>query len=143
MALFSALWMFVASSGVVVDIHYCQGKVKHISFFGKAKNCMDDNSVCEMHTGSCPMESESMHCSKKGECDKNCCHNEKKHIKISTKYDFQKPGILKTLDFAVAQSNYMLKLNGITYIFLPNQTDCNRPPPWSEKAQAFLQRFIC
>lgn len=42
--------MFFASTGLAVDMHFCQGNMKSLAFFGKAKNCY------ELATGkkSCP-----------------------------------------------------------------------------------------
>lgn len=40
-ALVMAFLMFFTSVGFSVDMHYCQGKLKTMNFFGKAKSCHD------------------------------------------------------------------------------------------------------
>lgn len=47
-ALTMAFLMFFTSVGLAVDMHYCQGKVQSVSFFGKAKSCSDLGVNSEM-----------------------------------------------------------------------------------------------
>ena len=66
--------MFVSSSGMSLDIHFCQGKVKRANFFGKAKTCEEVQS-CLMQCGQEPL---SCHAKAEGECvegHKGCCNN--------------------------------------------------------------------
>ena len=40
-ALTMALVMFTSSVNLAIDMHYCQGKLKSVSFLGKAESCHD------------------------------------------------------------------------------------------------------
>ena len=69
-----AFLMFFTSVGITVDMHYCNGKLKTFSFFGKAKSCHDIGEGmidCPFH---CKMKlankSDSNNFSKK-----DCCSN--------------------------------------------------------------------
>ena len=64
-----------SSSGLAIDVHYCQGTLKSLSFWGHAKNCHE--------------LAQSSHCKHKQSemlCDlsdkKDCCKNEKDFIKL-------------------------------------------------------------
>ena len=65
-----ALVMFTTSVNYAIDMHYCQGKLKSVSFFGKAKNCheMATSTSCPHHQ---KMKVESA-CSVD---KKDCCSN--------------------------------------------------------------------
>lgn len=76
-----AIVMFATSVNLAIDMHYCQGQLKSVSFLGKAKNCHEI-----MAQSSCPhhqkMRSEKAGCSKE---DKNCCDS--KSIQIESDND--------------------------------------------------------
>jgi len=80
-AFLMAIMMFATSVNLAIDMHYCQGQLKSVSFFGKAKNCHEI-----MAQSSCPhhqkMMVEKEGCSKD---DKNCC--ESKSIQIESDND--------------------------------------------------------
>jgi len=80
-AFIMAIMMFATSVNLAIDMHYCQGQLKSVSFFGKAKNCHEI-----MAQSSCPhhqkMMVEKEGCSKD---DKNCC--ESKSIQIESDND--------------------------------------------------------
>jgi len=62
-SLVMALLILITSVGFSLDIHYCNGQLKSVSFFGKAKSC-HDNSVqksCSHH--------------KELQKDNDCCEN--------------------------------------------------------------------
>ena len=58
-----------------MDMHYCGGALKSVSFFGKAKTCHDMVSEVDSTMKNCPlhkkMMADEMDCSE----DKNCCSN--------------------------------------------------------------------
>ncbi len=91
-ALMMAFLMFFTSVGFVMDMHFCQGKLKSVSFFGKAKTCHDmaDNTMknCPHHK---KMTAEKKDCSE----DKNCCSS--KTVQLQSDQD-QK---VQTNDFVV------------------------------------------
>lgn len=68
-----ALLMFITSASFVLDMHFCQGQLKSVNFFGKAKNCHEMAAAMS----SCPHHQNSLKQAKKG-CameQKGCCQN--------------------------------------------------------------------
>lgn len=70
--------MFASSVNLAIDMHFCQDKLKTISFFGKAKTCYETNSNrmigCTQHP-KLTEESEGHSINKKG-----CCESKSVHI---------------------------------------------------------------
>ena len=93
-ALMLAFLMFFSSAGFAMDMHFCQGKLKSVSFFGKAKTCHDmaDNTMknCPHHK---KMMAEKKGCSE----DKNCCSNKTVHFQSDQDHQLQ------TADFVVTK----------------------------------------
>ena len=78
-ALTMAFLMFFASVGFTVDMHYCQGKLKTFSFFGKAKSCHDMGEGMK----DCPFHAK-MKTADKSDGNtihkKGCCSNKTLHF---------------------------------------------------------------
>jgi len=72
-ALMLAFLMFFISAGFVVDLHYCQGELKSISLFGKARSCHDMAESALMK--NCPHHKKMMAEKKGCSIDRNCCSN--------------------------------------------------------------------
>lgn len=71
-----AFLLLFTSSGMTMDVHFCQGKFKRANLFGKAKTCAEVNAClkkCGKKTNSCSSSTSS--CSADGD-HKNCCNNE-------------------------------------------------------------------
>ncbi len=79
LALVLAFIVGLSSMGLSMDKHVCQGKVKSVAFFGKAKTCLQMQSDTET-SGTCRMH---RHCRHSGKKTKPCCHNESKYSKLS------------------------------------------------------------
>ncbi len=77
-ALILAFLVGFASIGVSMDRHICQGRVKSISLFGKAKTCLEMNSQ-QSGVSSCKKHHHCKHSKKK---TKPCCHNEASYTKL-------------------------------------------------------------
>lgn len=77
-ALTMAFVMFTSSVNIAMDMHYCLGKLKSVSFIGKAETCHD---MASAKMPNCPQHQEM-----KGESDgcsiskKDCCDNKSVHI---------------------------------------------------------------
>lgn len=69
--------LFISSSGISMDMHFCQGKLKRVSFIGSAKTCAEMAAImkhCSSKKGkSCHSGAKS--CSADGS-HKGCCENE-------------------------------------------------------------------
>jgi len=74
-ALMMAFLMFFTSAGFTMDMHYCGGELKSVSFFGKAKTCHEMTGENKTPMKDCPHH-KKMAAKKKG-CseDKDCCSN--------------------------------------------------------------------
>ena len=74
--------IFTTSAGLYVDIHFCSGKIKSFSLFGKAKNCYELASGSS--TKSClhnnHLDTKPLGCSVE---KKDCCTNNSLHFKSS------------------------------------------------------------
>lgn len=118
-ALMMAFLMFFTSAGFTMDMHYCGGELKSVSFFGKAKTCHDMVGENEAPLKNCPHHKKMM-AEKKG-CseDKDCCSN--KTVKLQSDQD-QK---IQTNDFVV---NKQLKQFVIAYVavFFADDFDLQR-----------------
>lgn len=76
-AIFLTVLILISSIGGSVDVHYCQGQIKSIAFFGKAKSCHDNEIKQTCHHSK---KSDKSNNSNKKE---NCCHNDKHTIEKS------------------------------------------------------------
>lgn len=73
-AAFLAALILVSSLTVSVDFHFCQGELKSVSLFGKAKNC---HQMAKKISGCCHNKKASTVKKLCSEEDKNCCNNER------------------------------------------------------------------
>lgn len=74
-----AFLMFFTSVGFNVDMHYCQGELKHFNFFGKAKSCHE----VEEGMKDCPHHKKMMEeksSSTQAISKKDCCQNKILHF---------------------------------------------------------------
>jgi hypothetical protein len=71
-ALLLAFLVFFSSAGIAMDIHYCQGEFKSISFIGKAKSCHE----IAQQKASCPHHQKQQEKSCSAANEKDCCDNE-------------------------------------------------------------------
>lgn len=67
-----ALLILFSSSGLSLDVHFCQGKIKSLNLFGKAKSCAEiRQELSECHQN----ENATRLCSVDGSHD-GCCKNQ-------------------------------------------------------------------
>lgn len=73
-----AVLMFFSSVGLVIDFHYCQGKLKNMSLWKKAKSCHElaASSHCHKTTKQGCHKTASEQSCKKGAGQNGCCDNE-------------------------------------------------------------------
>ena len=85
-ALIMAFLMFFSSAGFAMDMHFCQGKLKSISFFGKARTCHD---MAEGTMKNCPRHKKMMAEKKSCSEDNNCCSNKTIHFQSDQDQQYQ------------------------------------------------------
>ena len=85
-----ALMMLTTSIGFAMDLHYCQGNLKSISFFSKAKKCHDMVAMtnCSHHQ---EQQEQSQSCSE----EEDCCQNE------TFQFQSNQEKAIQTFDFVV------------------------------------------
>lgn len=68
-----ALLLFISSTGLVINKHYCQNELKSIALFVKAKACHSDSAMknCPFHN---PPDGEKK--------EKDCCNDETEYVKV-------------------------------------------------------------
>ena len=83
-----------------------------------------------------------MQCHNNDNDEDNCCHNEKKIVKLPVKYTFDKPAISKTIDFAADQSNLIVKVDNYNFHKSHKVIFTDRPPPVNTDIQALFQSYL-
>ena len=69
-----AILVFFSSVGLTIDMHYCQGELKSVSFVGKAKSC--HNTQLSSTVKMCPHHQKMMDNGKEVSAEQNdCCKN--------------------------------------------------------------------
>lgn len=115
-ALSMAVIMFAASVNLAVDMHFCQGKLKSVNFFGKAKTCHD---MVAAQMPSCPHHQKMLE--KSADCSeekKGCCNNRSVHIQSDTDQQLQ-----TNADFVVSQELEHFVTAFVTTFFLNNSVE--------------------
>ncbi len=76
---FMAILVFLASTGLMVDHHYCQGQLEHSALMAKADSCHQKKSCDEPAT-----DVEQSCCEKKDAQDQEegCCSNESEYVQV-------------------------------------------------------------
>lgn len=99
-----AFLMLMTSVSFVVDRHYCNGALKSVSLFGKAKTCHEKSSTSEKST--CPHHQKMQKQSNGDKMDKNdCCENKTTFIQAEddrTKSNLITPTFQQVQQFAIA-----------------------------------------
>lgn len=86
-----ALLMLITSVGLAVDMHYCGGKLKTTSFFGKARVCHQVKRAKTSNSEECPIhfQSREQGCA----VDKaNCCQNKLLYLQLDQDQNLQLEG---------------------------------------------------
>ena len=135
-----AFLMLFTSVGFSADLHYCQGHLKSISVFGKAKNCHE----MAKEANTCPHHQKKIEQTKAcSEDQKDCCENKVVHIQLDQ--DQQ----IKHLDFTLNQALQQFAITYLAVFFfypLPEkvapQYNHYRPPPITRDIPVLLQSFL-
>lgn len=114
-----ACLLLFSSSGLTMDVHFCQGKFKRANIIGKAKTCKEVNACllkCGKEVKSCSSSTSS--CSA-GSSHKDCCNNES----ILMDFDFDSSVVYTTvltdanLQFVLAFASTYLYHEKVAYTF--------------------------
>lgn len=103
-----AFLLLVSSSGISMDVHFCQGKFKRANIFGKAKTCEQVNDCLR----KCGKEIKSCHSDGQDGDHKGCCENQ------SFELDFDFDAFDNTAaDISTIQKQF---LTAFTYTYVLN-----------------------
>ncbi|MGB0839436.1 MAG: HYC_CC_PP family protein [Chitinophagales bacterium] len=80
---FMVVLFLFSSIGISLDMHYCGGQLKHISWLGEAKSC-HEIAAQQQHCKH-KQAIKQQHCSaslvgQNADCQKNCCSNEQVYL---------------------------------------------------------------
>ncbi len=81
-----AFLIFISTTGLVIQKHYCQNQLQKIALFFSPESCHSSaqkESPCQAHAKTC--------CSKKKEKEeqKDCCNNKSEYLKKNYEQQFQ------------------------------------------------------
>ncbi len=135
-----AFLLLLSSSGISMDVHFCQGKMKRANIFGKAKTCQEVNDClikCGKKVNSCSTEDT---CSTDEE-HKNCCNNESFEFDL----DFDAAELIATKLISVNQQfltaftyTYVL---GVDIVKIVTPFSNYIPPPLEKNIAVLFQVF--
>ena len=99
-----AFMMLMTSVSFAVDMHYCNGELKSVSLFGKAKTCHE--KAVDNEKPTCPHHQKMAQKTTGDELDKNdCCENKTTIIQADddrTKSDLIVPTFQQLQQFVIA-----------------------------------------
>lgn len=65
-----AFIMLLSTTGFSIDLHFCQGQIKSLSFIGEAKSCHSQTTKpCSSKKKACSIKTTEK------DCQKDCCSN--------------------------------------------------------------------
>jgi len=132
-----AFLVFVTSTGLAVDVHYCQGHIKTVNVFGKAKGCSD----LEMIVRSCAHQDENTAGDTLGR--RKCCENAMQYFQPNQNQFSQSSNSVSSVhaQFHPVQSVVVTYTN----LIVDHQTSvfsCYKPPPLQRDIPVLLQNFL-
>ena len=148
LTLFMAFWVLVLSSGVSVNVHFCQNVVKSFSILSEAPNCHEmmanTSSSCHFAKKSCKNACSASKIQK--EDNKPCCTNKDVQLELDT--DLPHFEIVST-DFSLEDDFWAVQVTPIVYNFdiqKPVEKTAfkhYRPPPLVGNYIVLYQQFLC
>ena len=138
-----ALLVFVTSVGWVLDMHYCAGELKSVSWLGKAKTCHEQAVAKPMK--KCPHHQKMMQAQADGPSakQKDCCENKTVYVHADQDVDVQPIEIFQDKQFqqflfaylSVFQSSHTVTSHDQAYYQY-------RPPLIARDIPVLVQSFL-
>lgn len=139
-----AALVYISSMGVVLNAHFCKGKLKALSVFSSAEKCQED-ALATM-PADCPMhQAKQAHCQNpvsEKDGDKDCCDNKTQYLKDDQEQPFQMSYLDLTPDLVAA----LFVLLPIDFPETDDQTHhylTYKPPLIVCDIPVSLQTFLC
>ncbi len=138
-----ALLIFFSSSGLAIDVHFCNGDFKRMNIFGKAKTCAEV-ATCSMSCGSNTQDkvTPTSICSI-DDLHIGCCENQTFELNL----EFEASELISSAYSSLDQS-----IKGVYYVKSPNEIKNNQnyshgfitylSPPLIPEIQILYQTFL-
>lgn len=134
---FLACILFISTSGLLIQAHFCQNQLQSISLYLTSESCHEaDAPSCNSSAKTCCQQKESTK-------SDNCCHNTTDFVKLDLdQYFFKDYSKEKNFDF-VGFSDYS-KLQTTTSFFKNEIIFLHYKPPLIDRdAASLFQVFRC
>lgn len=131
-----AILLFIGSTGLVINKHYCQDELKSMAVFQKAKSCH-----AAKQTSACPM-----HAQQEQDDDQSggCCDDQSEMVKVEQEQTFPVLGMELQLSIAMLPPSAMaFDLSSLPSIHLLPEYLHYKPPPLVCDLPVLLQTFRC
>ena len=132
--------LLFGSSGLNLDMHFCQGKLKRINLLGKAKTCAEMQYRCQNTKKQCHKSNTS--CASNGD-HKDCCNNEGFLLNL----EFE-AGDLTSIEWqTVSNKSFNLPSNQVPDLVTLGRTESKnyeryKPPILTSDIQLLVQSFL-
>jgi hypothetical protein len=140
-----AFLLLVSTSGLTMDMHFCEGHIKRINFIGKAQSCQElaqkMKSCCASKNSSKKIKSS---CLSKNH-DKGCCNNNSIEFNLETDLPITMYSVeLDKADCTFFQSNFVdsYKMPADNHNKVLGQIWLKHPLPVS-KVYLLFSCFLC
>lgn len=141
-SLFLSFWMLLASSGLSIDFHYCEGELVDWSLFDNHSECdhvkkeVIQESCCES-TSTIEYHDQSTEQIKK----ENCCSSGEAHVNIEAQFNLVAQEVEFTIpqliySYSIIESGFSIE-EEINYLL-----DGKVPPILPKKELSFIQVFL-
>ncbi len=134
-ALSLALLVLMTSVGWVLDMHYCAGELKSVSWLGKAKTCHEQamtksNEGCPHHQKMMQMQTNEWSADKR-----DCCENKTVYVHADQDVDAQPIQVLQDKQFQQFLFAYLS-------VFQASQSVTNHDQAYYQYRPPFIARDI-
>ncbi len=139
-AIFMALLIMVNTSGLTMDMHFCQGDLKRVNFIGKAKSCAEVLACLKKCGKELPACHKTAMADKSSDGHDDCCDNDQ--VELDMDYD---SSLAYTTEFN--QSNFDLFIPKLSVHETPSRDNFTLaylpiPPLIQRNIFAVLQTFL-
>jgi len=139
-AMMMAVLIFFSSIGVVIDVHFCNGKLISYAFYGKAKTCYE---LAGFENPEQAVEVDSLK-DDHSQCNiglKDCCGNETQIAKNNYEYQTSSPSLTTQDDIYPVLVNYVSNSLNL-FKFKPSFTQNYSPPFIPKNFSVLFQSFL-
>ncbi len=133
--IFVAATVFLSTTGVVLNRHYCQNQLRTTSVFVRAKAChsMQQEPPCHPQAMQCHY----------GDAEKDCCHDDAEYVHSDQLKVFQSPAVWVLPTFELAALLPALSMHPVVDEATQRVHHRYRPPDLPVALPELLQVFRC